>query len=300
MAPPAALVDRLLALITKPEARNDISVRASLMHLINEHFQKERVEARRQLEDAYKVERTSTTENAAALTRSAQLKLFEAKVLKAEALSQQVKADNNHTPLTATDDKQTPATCKCLNVRPGDPSPFDGATLSQDKVDDFVDGMECIFLFEPRLTELHKVILAVTKFDPNGAAATWVRPYAKYLREGDSKTPEWIRSWSTFSAMLSSRFGKSRNTETTVTEIRELRQTGTARDYSTQFSLLIERIDVPEEIKKAMYKLNLNYDVKAALQDRDFTNLNDLIKASVTVDEDLDQRRKSAFPTSTK
>lgn len=308
------LVDQLLALLPNPHDRNNTSLRKGFEHLIEEANIRERAEARREAEGAHKAERQSTMESAEAMTQAARRQMVkalqvkadaaqakaEAAQAKADAIAQVHKAVNVTEALTAVaDGKPTTSPCQCLGVVPGDPARFDGGQPSQEAVDSFVDVMESIFFFAPRLTEVQKVVLAVTKFAPNGAAAKWVRPYMHLCRAEDPTAPEWIRTWATFSAMLSNKFGKAHEIETTMTELVELRQAYTTCLYSLRIKMVMDRTDLSEEGKKAIFKLGLKPDVRAVLEGRECATLNDLIEASIAVHEDLIQKRNSASPATT-
>jgi hypothetical protein len=153
------------------------------------------------------------------------------------------------------------------------PPPFSG---KRDELDDFIAHCQLIFLATPKSypSETDKTIYAGTNL--TGAAFSWFRnlqrDYRASLLPGSTvECPSEFASFETFATSMTTMFGDPNLRSTMVRALKDLYQTGTVAEYTSEFKRITAYIGYQDD----------------ALKDAYFDHLRDNVKDRITADPEI-------------
>ncbi|RXK34846.1 hypothetical protein M231_07898 [Tremella mesenterica] len=168
------------------------------------------------------------------------------------------------------------------------PPPFTGR---KDQTLEFLAKCNMVFTVQPRTysTDITRIAFATNLLKDE--AYRWVLPYLG-MEEGDR--PLWLHVWNDFQIEFKKYFGDSNLEETSRFKLRNLRQTGSASVYATEFQRHAAYVHWNDDTKKQNFFDGLKDDVKdRLLAPSKFKDYETLVSSAIEYDDLLYQRRRS-------
>ena len=168
------------------------------------------------------------------------------------------------------------------------PPPFNGR---KDQTLEFLAKCNMVFAVQPRTyaTDVTRIAFATNLLKEE--AYRWVLPYLGMDAEDQ---PSWLHDWEDFQIEFKKYFGDTNIAETSRFKLRNLRQTGSASVYATEFQRHAAYVHWNNETKKQNFFDGLKDDVKdRLLAPGKFKDYEALVTAAIEYDDLLYQRRRT-------
>ena len=168
------------------------------------------------------------------------------------------------------------------------PPPFNGR---KDQTLEFLAKCNMVFAVQPRTyaTDVTRIAFATNLLKEE--AYRWVLPYLGMDAEDQ---PSWLHDWEDFQIEVKKYFGDANLAETSCFKLRNLRQTGSASLYATEFQRHAAYVHWNNETKKQNFFDGLKDDVKdRLLAPGKFKDYEVLVTAAIEYDDLLYQRRRT-------
>ncbi|THY39196.1 hypothetical protein D6C98_10097 [Aureobasidium pullulans] len=156
-------------------------------------------------------------------------------------------------------------------------------------LDDWLTQMEMYFQFTP--VEANKKTLFATTY-LRGRAQHWMKPMLMKYLDGKGDTDGILGSFAKFKEEIRRIFGISNEDKVAVRLIQHVRQHTSASDYAAKFQEYAQVTGWDDSALMTMYRRGLKENVKDELMRTagKVEDLDDLIRASITIDDDLYER----------
>ncbi|KAG2197953.1 hypothetical protein INT47_002980 [Mucor saturninus] len=169
------------------------------------------------------------------------------------------------------------------------PQPFSGQASY---IDSFFTQLQVVFLADSSKfsnNDENKVLYTINCLA--GTALNYVLPFIKDI--DPSNKPEMLTNFTTFTRLLYSAFADSNPTVNAEGALRNLKHTGSAAVYASEFRRLSILLSWNNDALVSQYLLNLKDTIKDELARRDpIKELNDLMNISIDIDNRLFARNK--------
>ena len=177
-------------------------------------------------------------------------------------------------------------------IKPKNPDTYEGGARGLER---FLSQCQVYFFLKKAdfHNELERILFAGSHL--RGPAADWFTPFIRDMARGDQARPEtkqMMKDYSKFEQALEQLYGNRDKTRTAIRQITQLKQAGSASQYTATFRRLAAETGWDDSALLHMYYMGLKDGVKDELARMDRPrSLDQLIDRAIGIDERIYERR---------